>query len=327
MMLQNDNVPGILRSKYVGNLDGLYGGDYDWTGGFIKGTWGNFDIIAEHWYAQGGHHWDIEKGKNLKYDEPADNAYVKTDMTMLESVRYPADTVRLKAEEYDGYQKRFPQIVEKKIPLSIDEYAYFNMTPGSGDSPFGNMNLKQGLAYAMILNEMMRHTDIITMAAQTTGVSLISNNRTASTLNALGLLYKMYGDHFVGASPVTLAGDSPQPAPKFTAGSPDQPKVPSGSPTYPLDMVAAISADHKKLLISIVNATDSAQTASLSVTGSRTAGTAKILQLAAPTAEAVNRVGQAPQLAIKESEIGQIPSSVTVSPISITLYEIPIVAE
>ena len=26
MMLQNDNVPGNLRAKYVGNLDGLYGG-------------------------------------------------------------------------------------------------------------------------------------------------------------------------------------------------------------------------------------------------------------------------------------------------------------
>jgi hypothetical protein len=44
---------------------------------FLKGSWGNFDILAEHWYAQGGHHWDIEKGKNLKYDEPSDNAYVK----------------------------------------------------------------------------------------------------------------------------------------------------------------------------------------------------------------------------------------------------------
>jgi alpha-N-arabinofuranosidase len=327
MMLQNDNVPGILRSKYVGNLDGLYGGDYDWTGGFLKSTWGNFDIIAEHWYAQGGHHWDIEKGKNLKYDEPADNAYVKTNMTMLESARYPADTVRLKVEEYEGYQKRFPQMVEKKIPLSIDEYAYFNMTPGSGDSPFGDMNLKQALAYAMILNEMMRHTDMITMAAQTTGVSLITNNKTASTLNSLGLLYKMYGEHFVGANPVALDGNSPQPAPKFPAGSPDQPKTPSGSPTYPLDMVAAVSADHKNLLISIVNASETEQTVGLSITGSHPAGAAKTLQLTGPTANAVNRVGQPTQIAVKETTIDQLPSSVTVSPISITLYEIPIVAE
>ena len=55
---------------------------------------------------------------------------MKVDQTLLESARYPADTVRLKAEEWQGYQKRFPQMVEKKIPLSIDEYAYFNFTGG-----------------------------------------------------------------------------------------------------------------------------------------------------------------------------------------------------
>jgi len=56
MMLQNDNVPPELRAKNVGNLEPLYGSDYDWTGGFLKSCWGNFDIIAEHWYANGGHH-------------------------------------------------------------------------------------------------------------------------------------------------------------------------------------------------------------------------------------------------------------------------------
>ncbi len=321
MMLQNDNVPGLLRSKYVGNLDGMYGGDYDWTGGFLKDCWGNFDILAEHWYASGGHHWDIEKGKNLKHDEPSDNAYVKTDMTLLESARYPADTVR---EEYEGYQKRFPAMVEKKIPLSIDEYAYFNFTPGSGDGPFGGMNLKQGLAYAMILNEMMRHTDIITMGAQTTGVALITYNRTASTLNSLGLLYKMYGDHFVGATPVALSGNSPQPASKYPAGSPDQPQTPSGSPTYPLDIVAALSADRKTLLVSVVNATDSERTFDLNISGSHLSGPAKMLQLTGPTVDAINRVGQAPQLAVRETSMESIPSLIAVSPISITLYEFPI---
>ena len=67
MMLQNDNVPGILRAKYVGQpRTACMAADYDWTGGFLKDSWGNFDIIAEHWYAQGGHHWDIEKGKSLE---------------------------------------------------------------------------------------------------------------------------------------------------------------------------------------------------------------------------------------------------------------------
>ncbi len=324
MMLQNDNVPGILRSKYVGNLDGLYGGDYDWTGGFLKGAWGNFDIIAEHWYAQGGHHWDMEKGKSLKYDAPSDDAYVKTDMTLLEAARYPADTVRLKAEEYEGYQKRFPEMVAKKIPLSIDEYAYFNFTPGSGGGPFGGMNLKQALSYGMILNEMMRHTDIITMGAQTTGVSLITYNRTASTTNALGLLYKMYSNHFVGAIPVALTGNSPQPASKYPAGSPDQPQTPSGSPTYPLDMVAALSADHKYLLVAVVNATESEQKFDLSVTGAHVAGPSTLRQLTGSSIDAVNVVGQPAKLALNETSIGSAPPTVTVAPISVNLYQFPL---
>ena len=112
---------------------------------------------------------------------------------------------------------------------------------------------------------MLRYTDFLTMAAQTTGVSLINFNRTASTMNALGLLYKMYGDHFVGAIPVALTGNSPQPAPKYPAGSPDQPEKSSGSPTYPLDMVAALSPDHRYLILSVVNATESEQNFDLSV--------------------------------------------------------------
>ena len=248
-------------------------------------------------------------------------------MTLLEAARYPADTVRLKAEEWQGYQKRFPEMVAKKIPLSIDEYAYFNFTPGSGEGPFGGMNLKQALSYGMILNEMMRHTDIITMGAQTTGVSLITYNRTASVMNSLGLLYKMYSNHFVGAVPIALTGNSPQPASKYPAGSPDQPQTPSGSPTYPLDMVAALSADHKSLLIAVVNATETEQKFDLSVTGARTAGPSTLWQLTGSSADAMNRVGQAPQLAVNETSIGNASSTVTVAPISVNLYQFPLAGE
>jgi alpha-N-arabinofuranosidase len=323
LMLQNDNVPPGQRAKYVGNLGPLYGSDSDWTGGFLKDCWGNFDIIAEHWYASGGHHWDLERAKTLAADKPNDDAYVKTDMTLLESARYPADTVRLKAEEWEGYQKRFPQMVAKKIQLSIDEYAYFNRSPGGG--PFGSENLKQALAYAMILNEMARYTDFLTMGAQTTGVSLIDYNKTASTLNGLGLVYKMYGDHFVGAIPVGMSGNSPQPAPRYSAGSPDQPEKSSGSPTYPLDMYSALSPDRNYLILSVVNATESEQNVDLSVVGGHLAGLSTLWQLTADNAEGVNRAGQTPQLAIKESSIGNAPATITVAPISVNIYRSPLV--
>jgi alpha-N-arabinofuranosidase len=322
LMLQNDNVPPDQRAKYVGNLGPLYGTESDWDGSFLKSCWGNFDIIAEHWYAGGGHHWDLEKAKTLAADKPTDDAYVKIGQTLLEASRYPADTVRLKAEQWQGYQKRFPQIVEKKIPLSIDEYAYFNFS-GEGN-PFGGENLKQSLAYAMILNEMARYTDFLTMGAQTTGVSLVDFNRTASTMNGLGLVYKMYGDNFVGAIPVALSGNSPQPAPKYLAGSPDQPEKSSGSPTYPLDMFAALSPDRKFLVVSVVNATETEQKLDLGVTGAKLAGPSTLWQLTANSADAINHVGQAPQLAIKESSIGNAPATIAVAPISVNIYRFPI---
>lgn len=322
LMLQNDNVPPGERAKYVGNLGLLYGTEADWDAGFIKDCWGNFDIIAEHWYARGGQHWDIAKAKMLTADQSNDEALDKIHQTLLQASRAPADIVRLKAEEWQGYQKRFPQLVEKKIPLSIDEYAYFNASPGG--SPFGSESLKQSLAYGMILNEMARYTDFLTMAAQTTGVSLIDFNKTASTLNGLGLVYKMYGDHFVGAIPVALSGNSPQPKPSFPVGSPDQPAKSSGSPTYPLDMYAALSSDHKYLVVSIVNATESAQKVDLTVVGQHLAGPPTLWQLTGKTADAVNHVGQASQLAIRESSLENAPGIINVAPISVNIYQFPI---
>lgn len=324
LMLENTNVPREQRAKYVGNLDSLYGTESDWTGSFLKDCRGNFDMIAEHWYASGGHHWDLEKAKNLAADKPNEDAYVKVDMSLLESSRYPADTVRLKAEEWEGYQKRFPAMVEKKIPLSIDEYAYFNAAPGGG-GPFGGMTLRQDLAYGMILNEMLRYTDFLTMGAQTTGVALVDFNRTSATMNALGLLYQLYGEHLGGGSiPVALIGNSPQPAPKYPAGSPDQPEKTSGSPTYPLDMFAALSPDRKYLVLSVVNATESEQKFDLNVSGVRLGGQSKLWLLTGKSLTALNRVGQAPQVEVKEIDIGDAPGTITVAPTSVNIYRFAI---
>ena len=60
-------------------------------------------------------------------------------------------------------------MIDKKIFLSIDEYAY------SG----APVNLKLALAYGMVFNEMIRHTDFIAMSAFTMGVSTLDYNRTA----------------------------------------------------------------------------------------------------------------------------------------------------
>ncbi|HEY1806651.1 MAG TPA: alpha-N-arabinofuranosidase [Terracidiphilus sp.] len=328
LMLEDWYLTGEKRAKYAGNLGPLYGSDVDWTGGFLKDAWGNFDGISQHWYGQPGRHLDIDKVRNLPLDAATDDGYVKVDQTLLQFARYPADLVHEEAEEWQGYQQRFPAMIGrdgtgsdatdksgtgKNIFLSIDEYAYF----GGG---FGRaVTLKQALAYGMIFNEMLRHTDFLTMAAHTTGVSTIDFNRTAATMNVLGLTFKLYADNFVGAIPVALSGNSPQPAPRFPPGG-DQPKTSSGSATYPLDMFAALSPDKKSLIVSVVNATDSAQTFDLNVGGIRLAGTSMLWQLTANSLDAADRVGQPPQVEVKEIPGAGTPGTISVAPISVNVY-------
>lgn len=317
LMLEDWFLTGDKRAKYAGKLGPLYGSDLDWTGGFLKSCWGNFDGISQHWYGQPGRHLDLDRVRNLPPDAPTDDGYVKVDQTLLQFARYPADLVHGQAEEWQGYQQRFPAMVDKKIFLSIDEYAYF----GGG---FGrSVTLKQALAYGMIFNEMLRHTDSLTMAAHTMGTSTIDFNRTSATLNPLGLVFKMYADRFVGAIPVALTGNSPQPAPRFPPGG-DQPKTSSGSPTYPLDMFAALTPDRKFLLLAVVNATESEQKFDLNVNGMRLAGASNLWQLTGKDLDAANHAGQAPQVEVKEMAIGNATRTLAVAPISVGIYRFPV---
>jgi alpha-N-arabinofuranosidase len=68
-------------------------------------------------------------------------------------------------------------MLDKKIFLSIDEYAYFGGGFGRG------VNLKLALAYGMIFDEMLRHTDFLTMSAHTMGVSTLDYKSSAQIDN------------------------------------------------------------------------------------------------------------------------------------------------
>jgi alpha-L-arabinofuranosidase len=317
-MLEAMDLTGEMRAKDVDNLKALEGTPQDWTGGLLEHSWGNFSGITQHWYAQSGRHFDLQKAKNLPLDAPTADGYDKVDQTPLEYARYPANIVHLKAQEWERYQQRFPAMLTKKIFLSIDEYAYF----GGG---FGrSADLKLGLAYGMIFNEMLRHTDFLTMSAHTMGVSTVDYTPTAATMNVTGLAFKLYGDHFVpGSIPVALTGNSPQPAPKYPIGG-DQPETNSGSPTYPLDMFAALTPDHKFLTLAVVNATESEQKFDLGVTGAKLSGPSTLWQMTGKDLETADRVGQEPQVAVKEISLSGASGTISVAPISINIYRFPV---
>jgi alpha-N-arabinofuranosidase len=174
----------------------------------------------------------------------------------------------------------------------------------------------------MVLNEMFRHTDFRKMAAYTMATSTLDFNSTVSVYNSRGVLYKLYRDHF-GTLPVAVSGNSPQPAPKYPPYG-DQPETSSGSPTYPLDLVAALTEDRKYLTIAVVNGTEMAQKLDLSVTGIRLAGPSTHWLLTGSSLDAENHVGQPAQVAVKEIGIGDAPQSVSVAPISVRIYRFPV---
>lgn len=315
-MLEPMFLKGEMRAKYVHDISPLFGSDVDWTGGILKNCWGTFSGIAEHWYEQPGRHFDVQRAKNLPPDAPTDDAWVKYDPTTLEFARQAGDVIRRKAEEWEGYQHRFPAMVPNKIFLSIDEYAYFGGGRRSGP------NLKLALAYGMLFDEMMRHTDFLTMSAHTMGTSTLDITPTASTLNTIGLTFKLY-HQFVGTIPVAVTGSSPQP-PTDNQRYADEPKNSSGSPTYPLDMFAALTADHKYLNLAVVNATASEQKFDLNVTGRRLDGNAMLWRLAGTDLDAANRAGQEPQVETKETPIDTVSGTIPVAPISVNVYRFPL---
>ena len=313
-MLEPTWLKGADRARYVDNLGPMFGSDVDWTGGLLAKSWGTFDGIAQHWYEGAGRHFDVNKAKVLPPDAPNEGAYVRYEPTTLEYARYAGDIVRRHAEEWEGYQKRFPQMVDKKIFLSIDEYGYGIGGGGGANGP----NLKSALAYGMLLDEMLRHTGFLTMGARTMGTSGLNITPTSAAYNTVGLVYKMYGEHFPGTIPVALAGNSPQPAenPAYA----DEPKLSSGSPTYPLDMIATITPDHKYLNVAVVNATDQQQKFELSVTGMHLTGTSTLWQLTGSSLYAANRVGQPVETEVKELPAVATQGRIAVAPISVNIY-------
>jgi alpha-N-arabinofuranosidase len=324
VLLASGNMPepmdltGTMRAQDVDNMKAVEGTPEDWTGGEIEHCWGNFSGITQHWYARPGQRFDVEKAKHLPLDAPTADGYVNVDQTPLEYARYPANIVHLYAQTWRRYQQRFPQLAQDHTFLSIDEYAYFG---GRFTRP---PDLQLALAYGMILNEMLRHTDFLRMSAHTMGVSTLDYTPTAAVFNTTGLVYKLYGDSFVpGSIPVALTGNSPQPAPQYPAGG-DQPKTNSGSPTYPLDMFAALTPDRKYVTLAVVNATDTVQTFDLNVNGVRLLGQPTLWQITGKDLQAADQVGQAPQVSIAKTQASGSAHRLSVAPISVSVYRIPV---
>jgi alpha-L-arabinofuranosidase len=159
---------------------------------------------------------------------------------------------------------------------------------------------------------MFRHSDVMQMAAFTFATSLLARNGTNVSLNANGLVFKLYRDHF-GAIPVAVSGNSPQPKATDPPGG-EQPAVNAGSDTFPLDVAAAWTEDRRTLTVAVLNPTDTEQTLKLNLTGAACSGKGTLWRLASAEPDAQNP-------SISHGPVDSIPESLSCPRFSVSIYE------
>ena len=278
-------------------------GPADWSAQLLSRSIDDFEILSQHFYVYGGTHYDLEQGKQVP-DDP--------NLPLEEWARKAPNMVRVAYEHYRTYQDSIPAMRRKRVTVAIDEWAYAGAPPGA---------FKPVLAYAWALNEMFRHSGVFTMGGFTFGGSTLSANRTDAVLNPIGLMFQLYRDHY-GTIPLAVSGNSPQPERAAPFGG-ERPHLNAGSPTHPLDVAAALSADGRMLTVAVVNPTETAHELTLELRGIRAAGAGRVWRMAPGSVTAANLVGREPQVRVEEMA-ATASGAITIPAISVGVYAFPV---
>ena len=94
----------------------------------------------------------------------------------------------------------------------------------------------------------------------------------------------------------------------------------AGSPTWPLDVSAALSADGKLLTIAVVNPTESAQDLDVTIQGAQLRGKGRMWRLTGPNLTAMTGL-ERKEVQVTEAPVNEVPKTLRVAPISIEMYE------
>ena len=288
------------RKPLPAKLPYEYGTPQDWSGQLLAHSSHHFEYLAEHLYPVTGSAFDVDQQVFVEVDDP-----------LVDQVRRVPNRVRTTVEAWEEYLERMPHLRDKNIKLAIDEWA------GGGRRTFTST-----LCAAEGLHEMFRHSDVITMAAYTGFISLLSFDGAESTYSPTGLVFRLYRQRF-GTVPAAVVGNTPQKEVRGTVGV-DKPRVSSGSDTYPLDVVAALDGDRSALTVAIVNPTQSSQGIRVAFENVELQDRGTKWEIVAPDLEAQNVAGKEPAVTIEEGPLEEVPGALTVAPLSISLYRFEI---
>ena len=213
-----------------------------------------------------------------------------------------------------------PTLKDKDIKFIFDEWGNRNRSmagnPPGGGGGFGRpTGMLTPLSYALLLHELFRHSDKVAASCATGGLRVLTDNSGDGVgMAAEGVVFKLLQNHFLNAVPVAVDGDSPQPLMPGTAYV-DRGIDPTGSPTYPLDVLAAFSSDRKKFLISVVNPTEEARAIRRRSAASTCVGRAGFIRLHRPVStDSTNEAGKEPAVKIVESTQNGVPATMQAPP-------------
>ncbi len=287
------------------------GGHEDWDLWLLQNNKGNVNFVSEHTYSY----------PRLAYDAQKQSFVNAAQDPLPIQARRTSNRIGEALEVWQKYVEKMPWLKEQNVKFIFDEWGCRHRQIG-GSGSYQPPGMLTPLCYALFMNEMFRNSDMVgaSCATGSLGTVLVDSAGEATGFSAEGLVLKIMQTHFGNALPVQVSGNSPQPA---VPGTPwvDIPKVPIGSPTYPLDVVAAFSGDKKKLIVSVVNPTEEKQEFTPQFSGVRLRGSGKLSQIAPPGLSSSNQAGQKPVVEIVEHVQQAFTGTVQVPPVSISVYE------
>ena len=309
---RNNFFPSIWEPPITESLPYEFGSVNDWDGWLLEKCADNIDYLSEHTYAYPDLAFDAEKQLFVDVHDP-----------LQFRTRRLANRIGEAFEAWDKYVEKMPKLKEKNIKFIFDEWGNrLRSATGNGGGGFMQPSgMLMPLSYALCLHEMFRHSDMIAASCATGGLRMLTDHTgEAVGFAAEGVVMKLMQTHFINALPIAVDGDSPQ---QLVPGTPfvDRGKKPTGSPTYPLDVLAALSSDRKKFLISVVNPTEEAHTITPKISGVKLRGQGKLYQIAPPNVNSTNEAGKEPAVKIVETAQNGVPETMQVPPVSVSLYE------
>jgi len=291
----------------------------DWDYYLLANCADNVDFLSEHTYAYPDLIYDAEKQSFADVKDP-----------LQFRARRIANRIGGFFDAWDKYVEKIPSLKNKDIKFIFDEWGNRNRSMAGNGGPSGgggfgrSVGMLTPLSYALLLHELFRHSDTVYASCATGGLRVLTDSTGEGVgMSPEGVVFKLLQTHFLNALPVAVDGNSPQPLMPGTAYV-DRGIKPTGSPTYPLDVLAAYSSDRKKFLISVVNPTEATSAFAPKIGGVNLRAQGKLYQIAPPSFDSTNEAGKEPAVKIVETAQNGVPATVQVPPVSVSLYEFEI---